>query len=103
MTNKQIKILNNKINQVSKEIDELGKNCDTRLEYLARNDGLYQNFQGQLLEKQNRITDYQDFIKMINGEESKNVGPTTQDSGPTESKGRKRKTTKSTSDKDKES
>lgn len=96
MTNKQVKILNNKVNQVTTEIEELSKSCNTRLELLARNDPLYQNYQGQLAEKQKRIADYQDFIQMINGEDQNVKRTPTQDSGPTKPKRGERKPTKPT-------
>ena len=48
-----------------KEVNELSNECGKRLEMIARNDGIYQNLQGQLIEKKKRITDYQNFIQMI--------------------------------------
>ena len=65
MSNKQSKILTNQIAQLEKEVNELSSECNKRLEMLARSDGIYQNLQGQLIEKKKRVTDYQNFISLL--------------------------------------
>ena len=66
--NKQAKIIENKIAQQSKEITELQNTCSSRLEVLARSDGVYQNLQGQVMEKQKRLIDMNEFLQMISKE-----------------------------------
>ena len=73
--NKQVKILENKISQLEKESKELMERCDNRLESLARNDGIYQNFQGQIIEKQKRLIDMREFLQMIGNVKSEETKP----------------------------
>ena len=83
MTNKQGKILTNQVAQLEKEVNELANNCNNRIEVLARNDGIYQNLQGQLLEKRKRIDDHQKFLQILTSsnkvskkDEPRKPGPT---------------------------
>ena len=73
--NKQLKILENKVKQLETEAAQLTANCNSRLELLARNDAIYQNFQGQIAEKQKRLIDMNEFLQMISPKEPKPVDP----------------------------
>ena len=95
MTNKQVKIIENQIEMLKKEHQEILDKCTDRLTHLANTDGTYQNYQGQLTEKNKRLKDFHVFLDMIKGEKTdgipRNESTKEKASGPSEIKRRKRK------------